>query len=84
MPLDPRRVQTVFLDAADYRDRVERAAFLDRECSTDLELRRRVEALLQAHDELNSVCNEPFVGNANPPYRNPLLSDYFWRLRRRS
>ena len=33
MPLDPRRVQAVFLAAADYHDRVDRAAILDGECS---------------------------------------------------
>ena len=53
MPLNPRRVQAVFLEAADYHDPVARAAILDRECSADPELRRRVEALLKAHDESN-------------------------------
>jgi hypothetical protein len=52
MPLNPKRVQAVFLEATDYHDPVARAAILDRECSADLELRRRVEALLRAHDEL--------------------------------
>jgi hypothetical protein len=84
MPLNPRRVQAVFLDAADYHDPMDRAAILDRECSSDLELRQRVEALLRAHDKFNGFLNEPFVATTNPPRRNPLLSDYFWRLRRRS
>jgi hypothetical protein len=63
MPLNPRRVQAVFLEAADYDDPVDRAAILDRECLVDLELRRRVEALLRAHDEFNSFANDP-VGPA--------------------
>jgi hypothetical protein len=69
MPLNPRRVQAVFLDAADYHDPMDRAAILDRECSADLELRRRVEALLRAHDEFNSFLNEPFVIIAGPAKR---------------
>ena len=44
MPLNPKRVQAVFLEAADYHDPAARAAILDRECSADLELRGRVEA----------------------------------------
>jgi len=83
MPLNPTRVQAIFLEAADYHDRVDRAAILDRECSDDLELRRRVEALLRAHDRFNSFLNDPVVVTANPGRRKPLLSDYLWRLRRR-
>jgi len=51
MPLDPELVQAVFLEAANYYDPVERAAILDREeCMGDPELRKRIEALLKAHD----------------------------------
>ena len=42
MPVDPKRVQAVFLMAVEHRDPADRAAVLDRECATDLELRRRV------------------------------------------
>jgi eukaryotic-like serine/threonine-protein kinase len=84
MPLNPRRVQAVFLEAADCNDPVDRTAILDRECSADVEMRRRVEALLRAHDEFNSLLNDHVVVTANPARRNPLLSDYLWRLRRRS
>src|SRR5438309_978297 len=37
----------------------ERAAFLDRECSGDAELRQRVEALLGAHAKAGEFLNEP-------------------------
>ena len=77
-------MQASFLEAADYHDPADRAAILDRECSADLELRRRVEALLRAHDEFNSFLNDPVVLTANLGRRKPLLSDYLWRLRRRS
>jgi eukaryotic-like serine/threonine-protein kinase len=84
MPLDPRRVQAVFLAAADYHDPVERDTILTRDCSDDLELRRRVEALLRAHDQFNDFLNDPVVVISNPVRRHRLLSDYLWRLRRRS
>ncbi|MFI5456503.1 MAG: hypothetical protein ACHRXM_13720 [Isosphaerales bacterium] len=50
MSLDPKRVQAVFLEAANYLDLAERGEILDRECMGETELRKRVEALLKAHD----------------------------------
>ena len=41
-----------------------RAAVLDRECSADVELRRRVEALLRAREQPNSLLDQPIVGLA--------------------
>ena len=84
MPPNPRRVQAVFLEAADYHDPVDRDTILARECSDDLDLRRRVEALLRAHDKFNGFLNDPVVVISNPVRRHGLLSDYLWRLRRRS
>jgi hypothetical protein len=83
MPINPKRVQTIFLLAADHDDPVDRASILERECAADLELRRRVGALLRAHDEFNGFLNDPVVVAANPVRRKPLLSDYFWPLRKR-
>ena len=40
MPLDPVRAKSLFLAAADF-DPAERAAYLDRECGGDVELRAR-------------------------------------------
>src|SRR2546422_2395103 len=37
----------------------DRAAFLDRECSGDVELRQRVESLLQAHERSGEFLNRP-------------------------
>ena len=53
MPLNPKRVQAVFLEAADYDDLADRAAVLDRECMGDTELRQRVRGVLMAHDRFN-------------------------------
>jgi eukaryotic-like serine/threonine-protein kinase len=62
MPLNPVRVQTVFLEVANCHDTTERAAILDRECMGDSELRQRIEALLKAHDRLNVLVDQPLVG----------------------
>ena len=71
MPLDPNRVQAVFLSAVECDDPAARAAVLDRECSTDAELRQRVEALLKAHDQPDSLLDQPIVGAARARHRAP-------------
>ena len=48
MAVDPARAKSLFLAASDIADPAERAAYLDRECGDDAELRARVEALLRA------------------------------------
>jgi serine/threonine protein kinase/tetratricopeptide (TPR) repeat protein len=50
MAVDAARAKSLFLTASDLADPAERAAFLDRECGGDAELRARVEALLRADD----------------------------------
>jgi serine/threonine protein kinase/tetratricopeptide (TPR) repeat protein len=50
MPIDGGRVKSLFLAASDLPAPAERAAYLDRECGGDVELRARVEALLRVHD----------------------------------
>jgi eukaryotic-like serine/threonine-protein kinase len=61
MSLDPKRVQAVFLSVVECHDPAARAAVLDRECSTDSELRERVEVLLRAHDRSVAFLNQPLV-----------------------
>ena len=55
MPVESKRVQSVFLMAVEADDAAGRVAVLDRECGGDAELRQRVEALLRAHDGPDSV-----------------------------
>jgi len=43
------------LDGAIALPRTERAAYLDKHCTDDLDLRREVESLIQSHDEAGSV-----------------------------
>ena len=66
MPVDPRRVQEVFLSAVEHQDPAARIAVLDRECGDDRELRRRVESLLRAHDTPDDFLDRPIVGPAGP------------------
>ena len=50
MAVDAARVKSLFLEASELADPAERAAYLERECGGDAELRQRVEALLAADD----------------------------------
>jgi serine/threonine protein kinase len=59
MATDPARVQAAFLAAADLTDPAARAACLDRECAGDAALRSRVEALLRAVDQPDSLLDAP-------------------------
>src|SRR5580704_4327402 len=57
MPTDVQRIQAVFLAAAAIADPAERPKFLDGACDGDAELRSRVEALLRAHDQPDSLLD---------------------------
>ncbi len=65
MPVDPKRVHALFLAAVLEQDLAERAALLHRECGADLVLRRRVEALLRAHDQPDDEPDGPDIPNAS-------------------
>jgi serine/threonine protein kinase/tetratricopeptide (TPR) repeat protein len=59
MSVDPKRVQSIFVAAADLPVADDRAAYLDQACAGDSQLRHRVEALLQAHDNPDSWLPPP-------------------------
>src|SRR5262245_2334205 len=61
MPADPRRVKELFAAALDLPDAAARRSFLDRECGSDADLRRRLDVLLRAHDDPASVLNQPLA-----------------------
>jgi tetratricopeptide (TPR) repeat protein len=65
MPLDPQRIQSVFLSAVECHEPAARAAVLDRACSGDAELQLRVEALLLAHDQRVRLLDQQIVGPAS-------------------
>jgi serine/threonine protein kinase/WD40 repeat protein len=59
VPVDPERVQAIFLEAAELESAAGRAAVLDRQCGVDAELRQRVETLLRAHDAPGPFLESP-------------------------
>ena len=66
MATDPRRVKELFVAALEVPDLQDRQAFLDRECGDDAELRQRLEALLQAHENPASALERPLAA-VEPP-----------------
>src|SRR5262245_36446180 len=72
MNLDEQRVQAVCLAALKAAGPEQQAAILDRECASETELRRRVEALLEAHAESATIISPPI---AAPPERASAPSD---------
>ena len=50
MVVDTARAKSLFMAASDLEDPAVRAAYLERECGGDAELRARVDALLRAND----------------------------------
>ena len=61
MAHDPDRIQATFLAASEIEDRTDRVRFLDEKCADDAALRARVEALLRALDQPDSLLDQPVV-----------------------
>ncbi|QDU21931.1 serine/threonine-protein kinase [Urbifossiella limnaea] len=59
MPVDPLRLKAVFSEALVRTDSSDRAAYLAAACGDDADLRSRVEALLRASEEPDSLLDEP-------------------------
>jgi len=64
MPVDPKRVQAVFLAAVEEQDLASRAAVVARECGADIALRQQVKALLRAYDQPDRHLDQPVIPNA--------------------
>ena len=62
MAFDPARVKSLFLEASDLSSPEERAAYLDRECGGEPDLRARVEALLAVQDRAGPVPQPDAAG----------------------
>src|SRR5271154_1228289 len=71
------RAKSLFLAASDLSDPAERAAYLDRECGDDDELRGRVEALLRANDAspLPPLSTEDATVDSDPGQPTPGARD---------
>jgi serine/threonine protein kinase len=65
MPIEPRSLKELFLAALAVAP-AERAAWLERDCGQDMELRRRVELMLAAHDTPQSLLDR-LAPAAEPP-----------------
>ena len=83
MAMDAQRVQAVFQAALEAPDRAARAAVLERECATDPEVSRRVQALLQAYENPASLLDRPpvepvpvTVDDAPPECPGTMLGSY--------
>jgi serine/threonine protein kinase/tetratricopeptide (TPR) repeat protein len=72
MPIDPSRVQAVFLAAVEPKDPVDRVEVLNARCEGDAELRARVEELLLAHDRLSELPGVGF-GDVAPGSRATVI-----------
>src|SRR5262245_42962264 len=58
---DPQRARSIFLEAVEHHTPDQWGPFLDRACAGDQELRKRVEVLLRAHDQANSMLDAAAV-----------------------
>ncbi len=77
MAVDSARAKSLFLAASDLADAAERAAYLERECGGDVELRSRVEALLRANDAAPLPPAEAGDGTSvHVPQRLPQTEDH--------
>src|SRR5580692_586019 len=66
MAVDGARAKSLFLNASELANPAERAAYLERECGGDAELRARVEALLAADGGGTPVLDEDLAGAHEP------------------
>jgi serine/threonine protein kinase/Tfp pilus assembly protein PilF len=67
MDQDKPRVDSIFLEAVEKPTAEERAAYLDRACASDAELRQRIERLLAAESKVSSFLESPAPGLPSPP-----------------
>jgi serine/threonine protein kinase/WD40 repeat protein len=57
MPTDPQKARAIFLDAVENHTPQQWSAVLDRACASDADLRHRVEILLRAHEQADSLLD---------------------------
>jgi serine/threonine protein kinase len=65
-------IKAIFADALEKRTDDERKAYLDKACESNAALRQRVEALLKAYGESDSVPDAPIVGSDLMPAERAL------------
>src|SRR5438874_1027536 len=71
----PADIKAIFLTAAD-KPPAERAAYLTDACGNDFDLRRRIEALLKAHDDTGGWLGEPATPTSDyPGFTTPSVAE---------
>ena len=63
--------ESIFASAIQHHSSAERAAFLNGACGGDVELRTRVEALINSHEQGGSFLNEP-AAPGSPTVERPI------------
>lgn len=66
MPADAARVETIFQAATEIPDATARSNYVDEACSGDAGLKARILALLEAHDNPDSLLDRPVVSSPDP------------------
>ncbi len=56
---EPKDIKSIFAEALEKKTAKERAAYLDKACGKDVNLRSKVEALLKAHEEAGDFLEVP-------------------------
>ena len=74
MSENPGRVLALFTEALQHLA-AERWAFLNRACAGDDELRRKVEALLRAHEQLGNFMETPNSSAGSPDMLDPTIDE---------
>jgi WD40 repeat protein len=59
---EPKDIKSIFAEAIEKKSSKERAAFLDKACAGDADLRSKVEDLLKAHSQAGDFLEEPAIG----------------------
>ncbi|MHC4072295.1 MAG: tetratricopeptide repeat protein, partial [Planctomycetota bacterium] len=71
---EPKDIKSIFAEAIEKKTSQERAAFLDKACGDDGDLRSKVEDLLKAHSQAGDFLEEPVIG-ANVTLGDPHLTE---------
>ena len=69
------KIDDIFLTALDMDSNAERAAYLDKVCGSDRELKQRVERLLAAQPKVAHFLESPAPGIENSADREPLVTE---------
>ena len=59
---EPKDIKSIFAEAIEKKSAEERAAFLDKACAGDGDVRAQVEGLLKAHSQAGDFLEEPAIG----------------------